>query len=164
MLDSICFYFGTEGYNIYKEMHHNNINRVIHGIFMPLLVYGLFLGLIPQLTSSKANARKIVNIITSLYILHYLTFDPLGALLVIANYSPVLICVFYTWGSINMKFDRMEYMPYFITGFSCVMFSLIIQEGIGHTIFEQKNSNLFVLPTSILMAPLFGVRGLLGIV
>ena len=161
------FCFGQCGYDLYAEIHQNYYNQLIHGLFMPMLAFGVFMGL-PALfnQSSRAFQRQTCAVAQSqtvlaqaylyiAYLMYYLSFDPLGAVMTAIIYAfPLYLAttkIYYPW-------QRWRDVG---IGLMWVFLAVIIQEVFGHTLFEQINSDLWQVPNSILIAPLFGARCLL---
>ncbi len=83
----ICL--GQCGYDLYAEIHQNYYNQLIHGLFMPLVVYGTFLGFPALLGTLDTHAYTIQLAVYCFYVGYYMLFDPVGALMSIALYTPV---------------------------------------------------------------------------
>ncbi len=144
--------FGQDSYNLYAEIHQNDYNQLIHGLFMPGVAYGIFLGL-PAIFNQKGMvAHKLQYAIYLAYALYYVTFDHMGALFSVLLYYPFM------WLASNEYKTMYDRKKLIIKAIFVMFVSLVIQEGIGHTFFEDTNSHLEDLPNSILIAPLFGAR------
>jgi len=150
------FYFGEEGYNVYKDMHHSSFNTFLHGLFMPFVVYGVLFGLPVLWSRTASQAHNWAVVIYVIYTLYYFFFDFWGGLLTAVFYLPAVM-TFPDWRNTAQR--------NFVVKLCFVSFvmALAIQEVIGHWMFEQKSSDVSVVLTSISIAPLFGVRGLFGI-
>lgn len=144
-----------DGYDLYKELHQDPINQYIHGIGMPFVGLGLFIWLPALLKYYKSSAEFLNMAIVLSYYLYYLTWDPPGAVLCYTLYFCIQSALPYRY------FTKRNRYKLLTIGFSIMSISLIAQEIIGHSLFEQKNSNLCHVPNSIMIAPLFGVRALM---
>ena len=146
------FCFGQCGYDLYAEIHQTYGNQLMHGLFMPFVVYGTFIG-IPALFNIYPMSSNIMQIgIYMSYMLYYLTFDPVGAVFSLILYYPALIA--------SLRYDYTPQMRWLnvAKGLAWILGAVAIQEGIGHTLFEHTNSDIWQLPNSILIAPIFGAR------
>ena len=152
------FCLGQCGYDLYAEIHHNYFNRLIHGLFMPVLVYGFFLGF-PALFGRTGQRAWIASwYLYCLYFAYYTSFDITGGFLSATLYAYPLYLV-----------SQRVYYPerrWWDIGLSLLwIFGAVgIQELFGHTFFEETNSDLLQLPNSILIAPIFGARCLFHVV
>lgn len=164
----ICF--GRESLALYAEMHHNHMNQVIHGMGMPFVGYAVFGG-VPLIYNrvkrllgleSPVNATQLRTSIFLAYIIYYWSFDTIGAIVTAGTYLPFLILANKEYNGIPglTKGGLIEWMM--IWFYIMVMTLAIgIQEGIGHSLYEKRNSFLLQLPNSVLIAPLFGTRAIL---
>lgn len=150
------FYYGVEGYKLYAQAHSNHRNQLIHGIFTPVLCYGLLLGLIPQTVSTTSRAKVVVVTIFVLYTAYYATFDVGGAILFWALYCLNIQLVFASWSVLPKRSFR-------YVGGLLVLVSLLARE-IGHMVYEGDNTHFTTLLTSITIAPLFGIHSIFGII
>lgn len=155
-MSSIGLYFGEEGYNVYKDMHHSSINISLHGLFMPFVVYGILWGLPVIWSSNGRQAHNYAVVVYLMYAVYYLSFDFWGGLLTAGFYAPAVIW-FPNWKDTHQGGSIAR-----ICSIAFVM-ALAIQEFIGHWIFENTTSDFSIVPTSITIAPLFGVRALFGV-
>ena len=158
-MDFLGFYGGNEGYEIYKNMHHSPTNRMIHGIFMPCVSYAILYGIPAMIYKNYNQARRLTSLIYLFYLFYYLSFDFTGGVLAGIIYAPCLI--WYPTSFFDAPKQRSRTIRWCWLLF---IFGLLVQELIGHSIYEQRNSDLTVLSTSILIAPLFGARAIFGIV
>lgn len=162
-MSSVGLYWGTEGYNVYKDMHHSTVNRALHAIGMPFVVYAVLYGLTAKLTSTSINAYWARFFIYLTYLFYYIAFDPFGAVLTGIFYLPAIFYYPYKHYTRQCSHSTSERNKIF-TFWTLVAFSTIfVQEFIGHWFFEEKGSDLSVFPTSVTISPLFGVRCLFGI-
>lgn len=164
-------FLGQTAYDIYLDMHHSVANRYIHGLGMPFVVIAVFMAMCLFCT----NAHQLVNLnlfLMAIYFVHYLTFDYVGAVLTLMFYFPIVFILH------KLFIPRLTGIQFGNEPFSSkqkkrmvtvaiLMFSIslfVFQEGIGHTFFEQQNSNVWVFPTSVVISPLFGFRSLFFLV
>lgn len=152
------FCLGQCGYDLYAEIHQNYVNQLIHGLFMPFVVYGTLLGVPALLGFSGNKALEMAGYIYTSYLMYYLTFDPLGMFLSALMYTP---CLYFVNKESYTPQDRWRI---FSRGVGWLLAAVGIQEIIGHTLFEEVNSDLWQLPNSILIAPIFGARCLFHVV
>lgn len=144
------YYLGIEGYHLYAELHQNYYNKLIHGCFMPGVVYGTLCGLPALLNLRSIDAHKFQLLLYVIYALYYMSFDLVGMLLTGLYYSPWLFL------SLRQKYKIHNRWPLVYQGLIIVIYALLIQELIGHTLFEKVNSDPTQVLNSILIAPLFG--------
>lgn len=152
------FRYGNAGYELYHEIHNNLANKLIHGLGMPFVVYGFYKMMGAIFANNQKKASMIQLVIFELFFLYYLTFDPIGSLLCFGIYGYTLERVNadtkYSYSTFTGRFKH------FMKGFVILIASLLIQEFVGHSYFEGVNSNLWEIPNSIAIAPLFGVNSL----
>lgn len=146
---------GSCGYDLYAELHQNYWNRLIHGIFMPFLVYGVFNGIPAVLSQTNYMNTVMTKIYIYVgYLSYYLFFDPIGSVMTCITYFPAL------YFSMKKEYSVEKRWTDIGEAIMLISFSVFIQEIVGHTIFENKNSDLVQVINSILIAPLFGARSL----
>ena len=152
------FRYGNAGYELYHEIHNSLINQIIHGLGMPFVVYGMFKMMGAIFANNKKTAGYIQLGMFIAFTIYYMTFDPIGAIISIGLYGYVLEKVMgdteYSYVTTSGRFKH------FTKGFVYMTGSLLIQEFIGHTYFEGTNSNLWELPNSIAISPIFGANSL----
>jgi len=126
---------GLEGLEVYEQVHQNDINRFLHLAFLPAVFYGIFRSVphsvIPFIlfsyTGYYAAVIDIKSAVNNLFLI--------GPWAVLAN----------------------NQTPSLKVGLLSLTCSLVIQEVIGHSLFEEINSRLtlsFVL-NAIMYSPLF---------
>ena len=156
---SSCFCLGRDSLMLYAQIHQNRFNQLIHAIGMPFVGYAVFGGL--PLLAQKFNPNLIVNnmriAIYLLYVLYYWSFDLAGAMTTAIVYGYVLNKVLDDDELISDQTTNI-FLAYYLFIFC---FSLILQEFIGHSFFEEQNSFVCQIPNSIMIAPLFGIRAIL---
>ena len=154
----IEFRYGNAGYELYHQIHNSLANQIVHAIGMPFVVYGV----LKMLGAVFANNKKTANIIQfSVYLIfltYYVTFDPIGALVCGVLYGFMLEKIVadtkYSYSTFSGRFKH------FTRGFVYFVAALLIQEFVGHSYFEENSSNLWEIPNSITIAPLFGANSL----
>ncbi len=150
----VKFCLGQCGYDLYAEIHRNYVNQQIHGVFMPMVVYGTLIALPALCNRFSYEAIFMQLCLFSMYLIYYLTFDVMGALMSISVYTP-----FVYWAMIYPhRYDRRWYNV--SVGMGYMVVALVIQEIFGHTLFEGANSDLSQVPNNILIAPIFGARSI----
>lgn len=169
------FCYGVEGLKLYAEIHQNTANQLIHGLFMPLVGYA-FMGGFPILISLLRREQLVSRdrlllrmvFIFCLYALYYATFDMPGTLATVAIYYWVLPFITYKYSSVmkigldSVRIVEYQHFPNLFTHFvGALCIAIFIQEGIGHRFGEEIHSDLWQLPNSISIAPLFGTRALM---
>lgn len=157
MMDLMQFRWGQEGYLLYKELHQNYYSGLVHAMFMPLVVYSVFVGLPPLLTSRAKSYLPINLLIHFLYTAYYLTFDPMGAFLSALVYGQSLYLAYMTHQYYRDR--RWLAVRYGLIG---LVVGLVVQETVGHTLLEGANSDLTQIPNSIAIAPIFASNSLFG--
>jgi uncharacterized membrane protein YGL010W len=152
------FCWGQCGYDLYAEIHNDPTNRLVHGIFMPFLVYGFLYGLPALLRLGTRSAHALQVVIFYTYNIYYYTFDSIGASLT------TVIYFLPTYAALRHNYRPTMWRQDLLYGAMWLFGAVGIQELFGHTLFEQINSDLLQLPNSIVNAPLFGARALIGAV
>lgn len=156
---------GTDALVLYSEMHQSTMNQIIHGLGMPFVAYGVFGGFPILMTfllrhpdyQIKYAWDAIRWTIYFGYVLYYMTFDMIGAFFcAILFFFPLAKAK-----DMQRSLSVTEYKYAFWHFLSVLVASILVQEGIGHTFFEGANSDLWQLPNSINISPLFGTRALM---
>lgn len=181
LCDARILCFGTDALKLYSEIHQSPVNQIIHGLGMPfvgyavfmwvpLILYRLYNYMVQDLSTTipiwVLNIRTIpvllFNIRFALYILYvtyYFCFDPVGAIVTQLIY---LVPFYLATKRIHHDANVHEHSSSLIVqNIGIMALSIFVQEGIGHAFFEHVNSDLWQLPNSISIAPLFGTRALL---
>ena len=149
--DLIGMYSLDEGLNYYGEIHKSPLNKIIHGLFMPLTVYGILLWF-PVLLNLNILDASILRVCVYYFYL--------GLYLKINIYYALIYLVFYYF---PLKFANIDYKNTYYTlinGLVISFYSLIIQEIIGHYLGGDEPSRIEGLINAVLYAPYFGVREL----
>ena len=149
--DLIGMYSLDEGLNYYGEIHKSPLNKIIHGLFMPLTVYGILLWF-PVLLNLNILDASILRVCVYYFYL--------GLYLKINIYYALIYLVIYYF---PLKFANIDYKNTYYTlinGLVISFYSLIIQEIIGHYLGGDEPSRIEGLINAVLYAPYFGVREL----
>ena len=91
------FYIGIEGVEYYGEVHTTKLNSVIHSIFMPFTIYGMFLWIPKVILPKKYNnsyeySYKINYFLYVTYMTHYILINKyIGLLTSIYYYIPLYL-------------------------------------------------------------------------
>ena len=169
----VGLFLGPDGYQIYKDMHQDPVNRFIHGVGMPFVVVGVWLmtAILPFVRSRK-DLWLANLVLTTSYGIYYAAAKvaPVAWIFSCDIFYTILLSllhIYYVAGNMRWenewkaKINADAKARYFMNGLYMFCISLfVLQEGIGHTFFEKQNSNIWVLPTSIVISPLFGFRAL----
>ena len=148
---------GNEGLQVYEEIHQNDYNRLVHVLFLPGVFYGVFRAF-PVMSYFPFNrVPYYVSIISILmiYTLYYATFDPEGAFYAFLFNLPSATLAYCHIYQYNPKTSIK-------VGLTTMLFSLIVQELVGHFYFEEIKSRLTVsyVFNAIMYAPLFHAKDL----
>ena len=149
--DLIGMYSLDEGLNYYGEIHKSPLNKIIHGLFMPLTVYGILLWF-PVLLNLNILDASILRVCVYYFYL--------GLYLKINIYYALIYLVIYYF---PLKFANIDYKNTYYTlinGLVISFYSLIIQEIIGHYLGGDEPSRIEGLINAVLYAPYFGLREL----
>lgn len=132
------------GYELLRSyIHQNCVTGVLHGIFMPISIYGVGL-MIKSITNYSAH---ILGVILVLQTLGYLLIDPLMSLVNCYFYICVLIIINERPGNFRL-------------GLILLLVGWVMMEPIGHWIIERNASDLRYVVNSIYWTPLYGMRSL----
>ena len=154
---------GLEGLKLYSQIHGNNTNQIIHALGMPVVAYAIF-----GLSNLHLNTASSI-LIYLFYFFYYASFDIIGSFCSLLLFFPSLCSSMIEYYDFQHYYDlkyntfiydnkKLKMTKYYIKMF---LLSVVIQEFVGHFIYEKINSDLFQLPNSITQAPLFATRALL---
>ena len=149
--DLIGMYSLDEGLNYYGEIHKSPLNKIVHGIFMPLTVYGILLWF-PALLNLNILDASILRV--------WAYYFYLGLYLKINIYYALIYSVIYYF---PLKFANIDYRNTYYTlinGLVISFYSLFIQEIVGHYLGGDEPSRIEGLINAVLYAPYFGLREL----
>ena len=149
--DFAGIYSLDEGLNYYGEIHKSSLNKIIHGLFMPLTVYGILLWFPALLNLNISDASKFRGCVYYFY---------LGLYFKINIYYALIYSVIYYF---PLKFANIDYRNTYYTlinGLVISFYSLFIQEIVGHYLGGDEPSRIEGLINAVLYAPYFGLREL----
>ena len=146
--DQKIFRFGECGYWLYYELHTDLTNAFIHAVGMHAVVFGALLA-----TSALfGNLRThIPTIIFAAFIFYYYSFTP-DASFTMFYFMPAALASVKKLQSTETSYNL------FINGAIWMFSAIILQELLGHCLFEHALSELGQIPNSIAVAPLFAAR------
>lgn len=151
--DQKIFRYGECGYWLYYELHTNQYNAIVHAIGMHAVVFGALL-MVSALF--KNNIRTSVPVIIyAAYIAYYMRFA-VDASWTMIYFMPALLYAVHV-------LDKYNDQPLSLYGLAVMSTSILLQELIGHIMFEEAMSELEQIPNSISIAPLFASRSALKI-
>jgi len=142
---------GQEGLNVYEEIHQNFYNELTHLIFLPGVFYGTFRG-VPALLNRYFGVQhnvKVILAIMTLYSSYYACMiDIVSGLTTFLSISPYA-CI--AIEHLDLKDNHIK------QSLTVASASLVIQEVLGHTLFEEVNSRLTVdyVFNAIMFSPLY---------
>ena len=137
--------------NYYGEIHKSPLNKIIHGLFMPLTVYGILLWL-PALLNLNILDASILRV--------WAYYFYLGLYLKINIFYALLYSIIYY---IPLKYANIDYKKNYYTlmnGLVISFYSLFIQECVGHYLGGDDASRMEGIINAVLYAPYFGIKGL----
>lgn len=148
-----------DGLLYYSEVHTTFQNSLIHTLFMPLTMFGMFLW-IPGLFKLSPENTHVLKVNASLfYIGLYIRINLLDTLLVMLLYYPSFVLsglaydTFYT-GLCDTSLSELNV----IFGFFISFVSLLVQEMLGHYMSGDPPSRFAAIPNAILYAPIYSVN------
>jgi len=148
---------GQEGLDVYAEVHQNFYNELTHLVFLPGVFYGAFRG-IPSLFPHVKPIQVIVAL-SMIYCTYYTyTIDLLTGVTTFLTMSPYMI--------LAQEHLEVKERNHFVEALAIAAIALIIQEGLGHTLFEEMNSRLTIdyVFNAIMFSPLYYVMNVHRIV
>ena len=149
--DFIGMYSSDDAVNYYEEIHTSSLNKCIHGLFMPLTVYGILLWF-PALFNLNILNASILRI--------WVYYFYLGLYLKINIFYALIYSIIYY---IPLKYTNIDYKNNYYTlmnGLVISSYSLFIQECIGHYLGGDDASRIEGIINAIFYAPYVGVKGL----
>ena len=143
-------WIGEEGLKVYSEVHQHLGNVIIHTLFLPMITYSV-LRWVYVLADSRIMSRLIVAGMILSYANFYILIGAVDVFLWFSLTLPLLILADRDPAVINTK----------TRAFLCFLVPLLIQEIVGHTLFEGANSrlNLSHVTNAVLYTPMFYTRG-----
>ena len=149
--DLIGMYSLDDGVNYYGEIHKSSLNKIIHGLFMPLTVYGILLWFPALLNLNILDASILRGCVYYFYLGLYLKINIFNAL--------VYSIIYY----LPLKFANIDYRNSYYTlinGLVISFYSLFIQEIVGHYLGGDEPSRIEGIINAVLYAPYFGLKEL----
>lgn len=149
LFGKVVIWTGKEGLDVYSEVHQNLGNEVIHTLFLPVIIFSI-LRWVHLLVKCDWLARFAIFLMFVFYSNFYSlvgTFDDL------------------VWMSLTVPIIILAELPKFklnkLGASLCFVIPLIVQEIVGHTLFEGVNSRLTVshVINAILYTPMFYSQG-----
>ena len=137
--------------NYYEEVHTSSLNRCIHGLLMPLTVYGILLWF-PALLNLNILDASILRV--------WAYYFYLGLYLKINIFYALLYSIIYY---IPLKYANIDYKNNYYTlmnGLVISFYALFIQECVGHYLGGDDASRMEGIINAVLYAPYFGIKGL----
>lgn len=147
-----------EGVNYYAEAHTTSWNSIIHTVFMPFTMLGMFIW-IPAIFMVK-NPRELKLRVICFYAGLYLRINAFVTLVVILWYY-----VSYRQSEIIYNvliLNNYSYRRIAAIGITISFIALFIQEILGHLLSGDMPSRLEGVPNAVLYAPYYSVCHLLG--
>jgi hypothetical protein len=143
---------GNQGLEIYEEIHVNLYNRLLHIAFLPFVFYAVFRGIPPLLTSEyKAYCYYILTIFQLCFYLFYYLYDCDNSISTVYAMLPMTILAIYQLRGNQSRKQHILASTILFIG------SLVIQEVIGHSLWEQINSRITAsyVTNAVLYSPMF---------
>ena len=145
---------GLDAVEYYGEVHMSRWNSIMHTMGMPFTSYGFVLAIPSLFNLENEQGVYVQKCVFILYFIHYLTFDPLMAMLYFFFYSFPLYFAMMTYTRYPNKKELLTY------GLKTSFYALFFQEVIGHTIGGDDQSRLEAIPNAIAYAMHYSVSHL----
>jgi hypothetical protein len=150
----LTIWTGDLGLVIYEEIHQNYYNRLLHVAFLPFVFYGVFLGFPPLVypESFKTYSPLLIALFQlAFFSFYYFTNVTLAFETVVQMVPMALLAVYRHYQPQFKSSDHIKLAVILLT------FSLVLQEIIGHSLFEEENSRLTVsyVLNAVLYSPVF---------
>lgn len=132
---SVQIWYSMEGLDVYEQVHQSELNRIIHLAFLPFLFYGVF----------RSVPHPIVPYILVAWSGYYgWVINPTEGLITYSVVSP--------WAILALLKK-----PNYKQGLGLIITSLVLQEVIGHSLFEEVNSRISItyILNAVMYSPLF---------
>jgi len=142
---------GLDAVNYYGEVHLSKWNSLMHTVGMPFTTYGFAVSFPALFNLPNNQAKYVQKCLLTLYFIHYLTFDPLIAIVMFFFYSFPLYFAMQTYVWTDNKKELITY------GLKTSFYALFFQEVIGHTIGGDDQSRLEAIPNAIAYAMHYSV-------
>ena len=146
---------GLDAVEYYGEVHLSYWNSVMHTIGMPFTAYGFVLAIPSLFNLENEMAIYIQKCVFIIYFIHYLTFDPMIALIYFFLYSFPLYFAMITYKENENKRELL------LKGLKTSFYALFFQEVIGHTLGGDEQSRIEAVPNAIIYAMHYSVSHLI---
>lgn len=143
---------GNEGLQVYEEIHTNLYNRLLHVAFLPYVFYAVFRGLPALITSKyKKYCFPIVATLQLGFYFFYYLFDCDDSIYTVFTMLPMTVLAIYQLQGKQSRKQHIIASIGFFTG------ALVVQEVIGHSLWEEINSRMTVsyVTNAVLYSPMF---------
>ncbi len=142
---------GEEGLQVYSEVHQTLGNIIIHALFLPVITYSVLRWvyvLFDKFLPHKIVSRLVVLAILIFYGNFYSRMGFFDTTLWFSLTLPIVLLA--DCNQVNSKFQAGIYF----------LIPLLVQEIIGHTMFEGVNSRLTLshVTNAVLYSPMFYTR------
>lgn len=144
----VGMYTLDEAVDYYAEVHRSEVNSIIHTMFMPLTMYGMFMWIPGALCLKWYHARKLRDFLLTVYMFHYLRISLLG------GFSTVLLYI-YPYIRSDIDYYHLGPKQSFFRGIVFSVGALMIQEIVGHYLGGDPPSRVEAIPNAILYAPYY---------
>ena len=135
-----------DGVDYYSEVHLSFWNSLIHTMFMPLTMLGMYLWIPALFDLDNVHAQIMKDMAMIFYI---------GLYMKISLTITCLVCMLYYFPYVYSSFLYSKEV--FKLGLICSIVSLFIQEVLGHYIGGDAPSRMEAVPNAILYAPFYSV-------
>jgi len=145
-------WYGAQGLEVYEEIHQNEMNRLIHTLFLPGVFYGIFRA-VPAILPQKIPTWLSIFCIMMLYTCFYATFDLEEANNTFFLTLPYAVMAYQA----HQQSEPGSYQRHLLIGLGSMVTALAIQEVAGHVIYEEIPSRLttsYIL-NAVMYSPLF---------
>jgi uncharacterized membrane protein YGL010W len=148
-----------DGVKYYAEVHTSFWNSLIHTMFMPVTMVGMYLWIPAIFNLNNIDALQLKENIMIFYIGLYSKISFVNTIVIMNIYFYPFIYSTELYKSLYNYNNNAKYC--FIYGFSISLFSLSFQEIIGHYIGGDAPSRIEAIPNAILYAKYYSVSHLL---
>ncbi len=140
---------GEEGLKVYSEVHQHMGNVIVHTLFLPIITYSV-LRWVYVLAKNRAMSRIVIMGMMMTYSNFYVLMGLVDMFLWFSLTIPLAILADRDFKVVNTK----------TRAFLCFLAPLLIQEIVGHALFEGVNSRLDVshIANAVLYSPMFYTR------
>ena len=142
------------GVDYYAEVHTSFWNSLIHTIFMPCTMFGMYLWIPALFRMRPYEAKQLRYAVSMAYMFHYVKINAITAYFVALWYYKPLV---YADEMYRRIFNPKESL---CLGLAISICALFIQEVIGHYIGGDNPSRLEAIPNAMIYAPYYSVSHL----